>query len=58
MAGKGFFICLFPLRVEGIREALPGQVFPPEVQKMTGWEPGALLTGKCPSLGPLRTLAQ
>ncbi|KAL6076023.1 hypothetical protein STEG23_007630 [Scotinomys teguina] len=33
-----------PAQVEGIREPLPGQAFPPEVQKLTGWEPGALLT--------------
>ncbi|EDL36271.1 meiotic recombination protein REC8 homolog isoform 1 [Mus musculus] len=37
-----------PAQVEGIQEALPGQVFPPEVQKMTGWEPGALLTEVTP----------
>ncbi|XP_031218227.1 meiotic recombination protein REC8 homolog [Mastomys coucha] len=37
-----------PAQVEGIREPLPGQVFPPEVQKMTGWEPGTLLTEVTP----------
>ncbi|XP_028643220.1 meiotic recombination protein REC8 homolog isoform X1 [Grammomys surdaster] len=37
-----------PAQVEGIQEPLPGQVFPPEVQKMTGWEPGALLTEVTP----------
>ncbi|XP_076787088.1 meiotic recombination protein REC8 homolog isoform X2 [Arvicanthis niloticus] len=38
-----------PAQVEGIRgEPLPGQVFPPEVQKMTGWEPGVLLTEVTP----------
>ncbi|XP_059129591.1 meiotic recombination protein REC8 homolog [Peromyscus eremicus] len=37
-----------PAQVEGIPEALPGRVFPPEVQKLTGWEPGALLTEVTP----------
>ncbi|XP_036054702.1 meiotic recombination protein REC8 homolog isoform X2 [Onychomys torridus] len=40
-----------PAQVEGSREALPGQdlqVFPPEVQKLTGWEPGVLLTEVTP----------
>ncbi|XP_051051608.1 meiotic recombination protein REC8 homolog [Phodopus roborovskii] len=37
-----------PAQVEGIREPLPGQVFAPEVQKLTGWEPGALLTEVTP----------
>ncbi|XP_021059383.1 meiotic recombination protein REC8 homolog [Mus pahari] len=37
-----------PAQVEGTREAPPGQVFRPEVQKMTGWEPGALLTEVTP----------
>lgn len=37
-----------PAQVEGIREPLPGQAFPPEVQKMPGWEPGALLTEVTP----------
>ncbi|ERE89411.1 meiotic recombination protein REC8 homolog [Cricetulus griseus] len=37
-----------PAQVEGIREPLPSQVFAPEVQKLTGWEPGALLTEVTP----------
>uniref|UniRef100_A0A8C6QIR7 REC8 meiotic recombination protein n=1 Tax=Nannospalax galili TaxID=1026970 RepID=A0A8C6QIR7_NANGA len=37
-----------PVQVERAREALPGQVISPEVQMLPGWEPGALLTGKCP----------
>ncbi|GAB1298903.1 Meiotic recombination protein REC8 homolog [Apodemus speciosus] len=37
-----------PAQVEEIREPLPEQTFPPEVQKMTGLEPGALLTEVTP----------
>ncbi|XP_032773246.1 meiotic recombination protein REC8 homolog isoform X3 [Rattus rattus] len=37
-----------PAQVEGIREPLPDQAFPPEVQKMPGWEPGPLLTEVTP----------
>ncbi|KAH0509650.1 Meiotic recombination protein REC8-like protein [Microtus ochrogaster] len=37
-----------PAQVEGIREPLPGQLFPPEVQKLTGWEPEAILTEVTP----------
>nr|AAS20426.1 meiosis specific sister chromatid cohesion protein [Rattus norvegicus] len=37
-----------PAQVEGIREPLPDQAFPPEVQKMPGWEPGVLLTEVTP----------
>ncbi|KAL1780988.1 meiotic recombination protein REC8-like [Sigmodon hispidus] len=37
-----------PAQVEGIREPLPGQDFPPEVPKLTGWEPRALLTEVTP----------
>ncbi|XP_028747971.1 meiotic recombination protein REC8 homolog [Peromyscus leucopus] len=37
-----------PAQVEETGEAPPGQVFPPEVQKLTGWEPGALLTEVTP----------
>ncbi|XP_021506017.1 meiotic recombination protein REC8 homolog [Meriones unguiculatus] len=37
-----------PAQVEGIREPLPSQVFTPEVLKLTGLEPGALLTEVTP----------
>ncbi|XP_057642426.1 meiotic recombination protein REC8 homolog [Chionomys nivalis] len=37
-----------PAQIEGIREPLPGQLFPPEVQKLTGWEPEAILTEVTP----------
>ncbi|CAO2590960.1 Meiotic recombination protein REC8 homolog [Lemmus lemmus] len=37
-----------PAQVEGVREPLPDQLFPPEVQKLTGWEPEATLTEVTP----------
>lgn len=37
-----------PAQVEGLREPLPGQVFAPEVPKLTGWEPGTILTEVTP----------
>ncbi|KAK7801470.1 hypothetical protein U0070_006633 [Myodes glareolus] len=37
-----------PAQVEGIQEPLPGQLFPPEAQKLTGWEPEAILTEVTP----------
>ncbi|XP_050999375.1 meiotic recombination protein REC8 homolog [Acomys russatus] len=39
---------LAPAPVEGIREPLPGQILAPEVQKLSGWEPGTLLTEVTP----------
>ncbi|XP_052047379.1 meiotic recombination protein REC8 homolog [Apodemus sylvaticus] len=37
-----------PAQVEETKEPLPGQIFPPEELKTTGWEPGALLTEVTP----------
>ncbi|XP_049982058.1 meiotic recombination protein REC8 homolog isoform X3 [Alexandromys fortis] len=51
MEGDGVVPSISPpalAQVEGIREPLPGQLFPPEVQKLTGWEPEAILTEVTP----------
>uniref|UniRef100_A0A8D2AEM1 REC8 meiotic recombination protein n=1 Tax=Sciurus vulgaris TaxID=55149 RepID=A0A8D2AEM1_SCIVU len=37
-----------PAQVEGIEEPLPGQVLGPEELKLTGWEPGPLVTEVTP----------